>query len=285
MFESILSTTELEQISSSPETLIVDCRFSLANTNEGRNLYETGHIPGAVFCDLNQDLSTRITPLSSRHPLPAAEDFQKLLGSWGVTPRTQVVCYDNDSGSMAAGRLWWMLKICGHQAAAVLNGGYPAWMNDGRPVEIVSPKPREAVQNGYVFNPLKYISTIEMEQMHRDRSALVVDARSAVRYAGLEEPLDTTGGHIPGAVNLPYLNLLDDEGKLLPSENLHAILSKLLQSTPPARTGIYCGSGVTSILILLAMESIGLKGARIYPGSWSEWIRDGKHPIAAGARI
>ncbi len=281
-YSSIISTDELGNIIDQPNVLLVDCRFQLADPNAGRFLYQKDHLPGAYFCDLNQDMSAKPTPTSSRHPLPEMKNFQSLLSGWGVTPETQVVVYDSDGGAMAAVRLWWMLKICGHSNVAVLDGGYPKWILEARPVNNQVPPERKRVQNQYKFNPNQYLATTQIEKIYRSPEWLLLDARSQSRFLGLEDTVDPISGHIPNAVNLPFADLLESPGKLIARDRLETILKQAMGKYEPDRIIVYCGSGVTSILLVLAMEYLGMNGARVYPGSWSEWIRDTRHEIAAG---
>lgn len=281
-YTTIITTDELATLMEAKDILLVDCRFELAYPDSGYEMYLADHLPGAVYCDLNQQMSSKPTPTTSRHPLPDLHSFQTLLSDWGVDPSTQVIVYDAEGGAMAACRLWWMLKACGHENAAILDGGYPKWLIENRPTESTLPQPRKRVKNEYVIAPETYLSTIQMERIYRDPSWLMIDARSALRFSGYEDQVDPISGHIPNAINLPYAQLLDGTGKLLPKPVLSEILNTLLSNHNPEKTVVYCGSGVTSILVLVAMEWCGIKGARLYPGSWSEWIRDSKHEIAAG---
>lgn len=282
MYTNIITTDELAATLDNKNLLLVDCRFELADPESGEYMYLQDHLPGAYFCDLNKDMATKITPTTGRHPLPNINNFQRLLSNWGVTPDTQIVIYDAEGGAMAAARLWWMLKICGHQAIAILDGGYPKWILEDRPVEKKTPPARKPVQNNYQFNPDLYVSTQEIERIHSDPNWIIIDARSSQRFLGLEDMIDRIAGHIPGAVNLPYAELIEVPGKLLPKEGLSTKLSKVLGKYRPDQAVVYCGSGVTSILLVVALEYVGLPGAKVYPGSWSEWIRETRHQISAG---
>ena len=281
-FTTFISTNELAAIIDKPNVLIVDCRFELADPDSGQEMYLTDHIPGAVYCDLNQQMSSKMTPTSSRHPLPDKSSFQQLLSSWGVQPSVQVVVYDAEGGAMAAGRLWWMLKGCGHNAIAILDGGYPKWLVEDRPTESTLPAPRKTTNNNYEIDPTFSLSSKQVEKIHTDPDWLLIDARNPQRFAGFEEVIDPIAGHIPNAINLPYAQLLDPTLKLLPVNILKEKFNSLFGNRSINQLGIYCGSGVTSILVLAAMEYCGFHGSKLYVGSWSEWIRESKHEIAAG---
>lgn len=280
MYTTLITTDQLSEILADPSLVIIDCRFSLSNSSLGRRQYQSDHLPHAHYADLNLDLSAKTTLTTGRHPLPAPQDFQRLLSGWGVSPQHQVVVYDAEGGAMAASRLWWLLKLYGCTAAAVLDGGYSAWKSEGRPTTQRIP----ALQHEHGFtgrmNSTMYLTMPQMEVFYRDPDRLVMDARTAGRYAGLEETIDLVAGHIPGAINLPYTTLIGPDGKLLPAEKIRAIFKEKAGNTPPENITVYCGSGVTSALILLAMESAGIHRIKLYPGSWSEWIRSSHHQIA-----
>ena len=237
-----------------------------------------GHVPGAVHVDLERDLSAPVTPVSGRHPLPAPADFAATLVRLGIGNDTRVVCYDAGSGAFAA-RLWWMLRWLGHDAVAVLDGGFAAWVAEGRPVATDEPLPRRAAafvprpRPGMVLDTAGVIGALE-------RRESLVDVRGAERFAGKVEPLDAVAGHVPGAVNLPYLENLDAAGRF----RGQAELGELWRSRTGAAAGrapiCMCGSGVTACQGLLALEVAGIAGGRLYAGSWSEWIRDPVRPVA-----
>jgi len=281
---------------------VIDCRFDLMNPGAGRQAYQAGHIPGAVYADLNRDLSARPTSASGRHPLPDPDAFASWLRTRGVGNSTQVVAYDDANGSYAA-RLWWMLRWLGHTQVAVLDGGIKAWVAEGGalqagPVAAAPAQPRPAQQQptqsqpGSGFSPrvdaTAVISSAELaDRLRTPRGlraphSLLVDARSALRYAGKVEPLDSVAGHVPGAVNHPFTENLAPDGRFLPAAELRRRWDARLAGTPPAAVMAMCGSGVTACHNLLSLEVAGLRGAKLYAGSWSEWIRDPKRPIARG---
>ncbi|MCP4165214.1 MAG: sulfurtransferase [Chloroflexi bacterium] len=279
MYTTLISTGELSEHLTDPDWVVVDCRFSLADTSRGRDDYAVSHIAGAVYAHLDDDLSGDIIPgQTGRHPLPDPETFARLLGTWGIAAGTQVVAYDDFGGGIAA-RLWWMLRWLGHEAVAVLDGGWPAWKGEGRATASGrETKPtREFVPNPQVD---MILTAGEVESIRLDPDYCLIDARAAERYRGETEPIDPVAGHIPGAVNLPWPANIDAGGRFLPKEALRARYQPLIQDYPPQRIVCYCGSGVTACHTLLAMAYVDLGHARMYAGSWSEWITDSDRAIA-----
>ena len=278
MYTTIISTQDLAQISAKENLVIVDCRFELAKPELGFQQYQVSHIPGAVYAHLYQDLSSKPTPQTGRHPLPDPEEMVKRFSTWGIDDSIQVVVYDTAGGSMAA-RLWGLLKYFGFDNTAVLDGSFSKWTGENRPLESGIHTNQPAT-----FKPKMRVDFIvsweDVDRYRNDPSWKLVDARSEVRFRGEEELIDPIAGHIPGAVNRFHgLNLTPD-GVFKPAGQLRSEFLELLGSIPPERTIVYCGSGVTSIHHLVAMEYAGLPGARLYVGSWSEWIRDPSRPIA-----
>ena len=282
-FSTLISAKELERHLHDPNWVIADCRFDLADTNKGRREYLEAHIPGAVYAHMDDDLSGRIlTGVTGRHPLPKIERVVEVFSRWGITKGVQVVVYDAAGGSLAAGRLWWMLRWLGHDAAVVLDGGWTKWEADRMPKSsgddknqpgIFRPEPR----------PEMVVSVEEVEVMHTEGSYRILDARAYERYLGVVEPIDPVAGHIPGAVSAPYLENLTDEGIFHCPEELRKRFENLLGNARPEDTAHYCGSGVTSIHNLLAMELAGLNGSKLYAGSWSEWVASPGRPVAVGS--
>jgi len=280
-FTTVIEPAEVARHLGDPRWVFVDCRFDLANPNAGYEQYRSGHIPGARYAHLNQDLSGPITPSTGRHPLPPLEEFARRLGAWGIDERSQVIAYDDAGGAIAA-RLWWMLHWVGHEAAAVLNGGLKAWLAAGLPLEVDERRPTPAT---FVARPRaeQAVTLDELVPALADRSVVLVDARSADRFAGQNETLDPVAGHIPGARNHPFMSNLDAERRFLPPRVLRERWSKTLADASADRVVTMCGSGVTACHDLLALQIAGFSGARLYPGSWSEWIRDARRPIATGS--
>ncbi|AWH20949.1 MULTISPECIES: sulfurtransferase [Stenotrophomonas] len=261
---------------------VVDARASLADPQAGAGQYAAGHIPGAVYADLNHDLSDLGRSGHGRHPLPDSDAFAATLGQWGITPETQVVVYDGSDGSMAAARLWWLLRLIGHSRVAVLDGGMAAWLAAGQPV--VTGRSEVAAQPPYPgrFDSTQVASADEIAARLKHAPGWLVDARAGERFRGEVEPLDPVAGHVPGAVNRPFaLNVAD--GRLRDAQELRAELQSVIGNQDPQRVVLMCGSGVTACHLLLAMESAGLSGARLYSDSWSGWVSDSSRPVATGA--
>jgi thiosulfate/3-mercaptopyruvate sulfurtransferase len=258
---------------------VLDCRFELTAPHKGYANYLNGHIPGARYVHLDKDLAGPVTRESGRHPLPTPEQFAACLGSWGVTPGTFVVAYDDSGGAIAA-RLWWMLRWFGHRGAAILNGGIGAWSGAGQPLETEIPLWDQTV---YPIPKVKksWVATTADVEQGISRGVRLLDARAAARFRGEVESIDTVAGHIPGAVNLPFSQLLGQGGKFLPAEQIAAAFSAKRPDKGAANDTIaMCGSGVTACHLLFAMEIAGLGLGRLYVGSWSEWIRDPARPTA-----
>jgi thiosulfate/3-mercaptopyruvate sulfurtransferase len=256
-----------------PDLVVVDCRFRLQDPDAGRQLYREGHIVGAHFLDLNRDLSSPLSSVGGRHPLPEARQFQERLRALGVRAQSWVVAYD-DEGSGAA-RLWWLLQFYGHPRVSVLNGGYPLWVARGYPVSSVEPAPSVG---DFVARPELH-RVVSHDVLRTQKDALVViDARDAERFRGEFEPVDRLGGHIPGAINWPYKQLLVGPAQFPPEEQIRAFYRDLPTTSPV----VYCGSGVSACVHALAMTVAGLQPV-LYPGSWSDWIAHPDAPIARGS--
>jgi thiosulfate/3-mercaptopyruvate sulfurtransferase len=261
---------------------IVDCRFDLKDDGWGRNQYLGAHIPGAVHADLNADLAGQRTGSNGRHPLPPAEALAAAFGRLGIDNDTQVVVYDQDSGLFAS-RLWWSLRYLGHEAVALLDGGWAKWTREGR-----STASGDETRPPAVFTPAarsSYRVTVD-DVMAKvgDPKTLLVDARGAERFEGREEPLDRVAGHIPGAANHFYKWNLSPDGTMLPAEELRRTFDTLLDGRSPEQAVMYCGSGVSACHNLIAMEHAGLTGTPLYVGSWSEWSSDPSRPVETGPR-
>lgn len=282
MYTTLVDSAELAAQSASPDWAIIDCRFDLARPQWGAQAYSAGHIPGAIYADLDRDLSGRITPESGRHPLPDIGSFSAILGRWGIDANVQVVSYDQGNGAYAA-RLWWLLRWLGHPRVAVLNGGFAAWQQAALPVG-VEPVVRAARQFVPQPSASQIVPTEALAQWVRGGQLAsgprtLVDARAADRFAGQNETLDAVAGHIPGARNHPFARNVDQQGRFLPAAELRSRWIGTLGGQSAADTISMCGSGVTACHNLLALEVAGLPGARLYAGSWSEWIRDARRPV------
>lgn len=279
LYTTLISTGELAAQLDNPDWTIVDARFTLREPDRGERDYRTAHIPGAVYAHLDRDLSSpQIMGQTGRHPLPPLETLTARLGDWGIDARTQVIVYD-DAGGMIAGRLWWMLRWLGHDAAALLDGGWPRWQQEGRPVcagvETRAPRRFEAH-----LRPELVATAEEIEARLGSPDLHLFDARAADRFRGENETLDPVGGHIPGAVSAPYVENLRPDGLMLPPDQLAARFEGLLGDAPAAEAIFYCGSGVSAAHDVLATQHAGLPMPRLYVGSWSDWVSTGRRPVA-----
>ncbi|MBT6152006.1 MAG: sulfurtransferase, partial [Chloroflexi bacterium] len=257
----------------------IDCSFSLAKPELGRKNYLERHIPGAFYAHLGEDLSGPIIAgKTSRHPLPPIEDFVEKLSNWGIDKESQVIVYD-DAGGMVAGRLWWMIQWLGHENVALLNGGIQEWEKKYFPTNDQLPNfSREEFNPNVQRNRL--VEVEELEKLRESPHHLLVDSRASERYSGKEENLDHTAGHIPGAVNLHFQGNLDENGLFLNKELLKKRFSEIHKELAIENTIYYCGSGVSANHNLIAIKYAGFGNAKLYAGSWSEWITDEKRPIA-----
>ncbi|WP_045760822.1 sulfurtransferase [Xanthomonas albilineans] len=269
-----------------PDLRIVDARFAPAALLDPsaadvmRQAYAQAHLPGAVYADLNTDLSDLRRPGLGRHPLPEDAVFAGTLGRWGIAPHTQVVVYDAADGSMAAARLWWMLGLLGHRRVAVLDGGLAEWRRLCLPETdaVVSPSPLAPYPQR--FDVSRIVAAEEVLARLHEAPGWLLDARAGERFRGEVEPIDGVAGHVPGAVNRPLGENLRD-GRLRAAHELRAELEPLLCGRDPREVVVMCGSGVTACHLLLALEHAGLQGARVYAGSWSGWIADPARPCAS----
>lgn len=278
MFRTLITPETLNEHLGEPGTRIVDCRFDLARPDAGELAWRQAHIPGAVYAHLDRDLSAPVRPDSGRHPLPDADQLVARLGEWGVGADTQVVAYDASGGAIAA-RLWWLLRWLGHEAVAVLDGGWQGWQAHGFPVDdaVIAVQPVGFPRRAPLAVPLQTDDVLPAVNGAHDLR--LVDARGAERYRGDVEPIDSVAGHIPGAVNRPFNDNLGGDGFFLPPDILRERFQQI-SNGHAERVVHYCGSGVTACHNVLAMEHSGLSGSRLYAGSWSEWIRDPSHPVA-----
>lgn len=279
-YRTLISVAELAQGIGNPDWCVVDCRHDLVNPGFGRDAYADAHIPGAVFLSLDDDLSGAKTGTNGRHPLPATAKVAETIGELGIGNDTQVIAYD-DAGGMYAARLWWMLRWLGHDAVAVLDGGYRSWCDAGHPVTSAL---QQRVPARFDFTTQEAMSVDAAEVLHRlqNRTLYIIDARSPDRFRGENESLDPVAGHIPGAWNRFFRDNLGEDGRFRPAGELRAAFAAIIGGVPPDAVIHQCGSGVTACHNLLAMEHAGLAGSRLYPGSWSEWCADPARPIATG---
>ncbi|MDZ7750055.1 MAG: sulfurtransferase [Halofilum sp. (in: g-proteobacteria)] len=277
--KTLIDTDTLRRHLGDPGWRVVDCRFDLADPGAGEAAWAQAHVPGAVYAHLERDLSGPTGPDTGRHPLPDPEDLADWLGAHGIGNDTQVVACDADSGAFAA-RLWWLLRWLGHDAVAVLDGGLAAWRAGGHPVDADAPAPAPA---GFRPRPRDAAMRASAQELEDAHGPLVVDARSAERFRGEHEPIDPVAGHVPGARNRPFPSNLDAHGHWRSPQALRAEWARLLGTAELAGVVHMCGSGVTACHNALAMEHAGLRGSRLYAGSWSEWITAPGRGVATGS--
>jgi thiosulfate/3-mercaptopyruvate sulfurtransferase len=279
-YGTLISTAVLASHLDDPAYAIVDCRAKLDDLGWGAREHAASHIPGAVHADLTHDLSGPKSGTNGRHPLPAADALAHTFSRLGITSGIQVVAYDQDNG-MFASRLWWLLRWLGHDAVAVLDGGFKQWLAEGRPVESGA---THRAARAFSGSPRADMAIgVETVASHLgDASTRLVDARAPERYRGDSEPIDKVGGHIPGATNHFFQWNLDEQGLFRTPEELRATIGASVGDVPADRIVCYCGSGVTACHNLLALEHAGLTGAKLYAGSWSEWSADPNRPVEKG---
>jgi thiosulfate/3-mercaptopyruvate sulfurtransferase len=283
MYTTLISAADLASHIDDPSWVVVDCRHDLANLSAGREGYAVAHLPHAVFADMETELSGPKRGadgvLRGRHPLPERDALIETLRSWGINDDSQVVAYDAHGGMFAA-RLWCLMRLVGHQAVAVLDGGMAAWQAAGQPLSRqVDSKPR-----GGISARASLVPTVTADEVQANigcGSSIVVDARSPDRYRGENETIDPVGGHIPGARNRFFKDNLGPDGRFKPAQALRADFALLFND--PKAAIMQCGSGVTACHNLLALEIADLPGAALYPGSWSEWCADPQRPVSTGA--
>ena len=276
---TLVGVDELAGALGNEELRIVDARFALMDPLAGRSAYQDSHLPGAVHADLNRDLSDLARAGEGRHPLPDSAAFVRKLGEWSIAPHHQVVVYDGGDGSMAAARLWWMLKLLGHGRVAVLDGGLAAWRAQGLPETASMNSPAAGPAYPADFDASRIVSAEEVRSRLGQASGWLLDARAGERFRGEAEPIDPVAGHVPGAVNRPVADNLSG-GRFKPSWQLREEIVPLLPGGKADEVVVMCGSGVTACHLLLALEYAGLHGARVYAGSWSGWISDPSRPVA-----
>jgi len=278
-----------------PNTVIIDARGG----QDSHQRYLAGHLQNAIYADLDKHLAAKVTDASigGRHPLPVIEDFATLLGTWGVTPKSHVIVYDDKAAANSAARLWWMLRAIGHKNVQVLNGGLQAVAKAG--IALSTEMNTAALTASSIAStgshavsttpyPVRdgYTGTADIQETGAaalDEHRLVIDVRETPRYLGQIEPIDLIAGHIPGAINLPYINNLDADGRYLPAAILRKAYEEVLAGIKPEDVIVHCGSGVTACHTLLGMEYAGISGPKLYVGSWGEWSRRGL-PIAKETR-
>jgi thiosulfate/3-mercaptopyruvate sulfurtransferase len=282
MYRTLVSVKALQDNLFNATWCVVDCRHDLGDFAAGFAAYQAGHIPNATFAHIEEDLSGEKTAHDGRHPLPRREDLAAIFEEWGISDDTQIVAYDAQGGQFAS-RLWWLARWLGHEAVAVLDGGWPAWL-----AQTGWPSTEDADRVPGKFTPRAPLEqTVDAGAVlanARGDDHLLVDARAAERFEGRVEPIDPVAGHVPGAVNRFWqANLSAPNGAFKPAAQLRAEYEALLGGRAPDQVVQMCGSGISAAHNLLAMQHAGLHGARLYAGSWSEWIRDPARPVATGA--
>ncbi len=276
MYNTLIEAQTLAGRLSDPDWIIADCRYDLADKRAGYLSYQEGHIPGAVYAGLHNDLSgSRPVTDCGRHPMPSAGELEEKLSAMGIHNHSQVVAYDESGGAFAA-RLWWLLRYAGHEKAAVLDGGLDAWRQAGFALETKQP---EIVAGTFKASPNSGRLAIVQEISTISR---LVDSREPARYSGDTEPIDRVGGHIPGALNHHWKDNLDEQGKFLPPARLKTVFKDIYADAKSDDVTFYCGSGVTACHNLLSAVHAGYPLPRLYAGSWSEWSSDPARPVAVG---
>lgn len=272
----LVSVSELAKLLQEKSVLLFDCRFNLMDPEAGKLAWLESHIPGARYVNLNVDLSSPHIPgVTGRHPLPDRDSWINQVKQWGISPEQRVIMYDDAGGAFAA-RMWWLLRWIGHDNAAVLDGGWQAWLESGGEISTLPPEPRAVADYDYVSLP-PLTRSIEVADIDADQQ-LLLDARELKRFIGEVEPIDPVAGHIPGAICSPMSNNLDDRGHF---KSVAGLREKFAEAGATEKTVVcYCGSGVTAAHNILAMRIAGLQEPALYAGSWSEWITDSRRPVA-----
>ncbi|KAA9132554.1 sulfurtransferase [Marinihelvus fidelis] len=275
----LITARELAGQAGPDAPLVVDCRFNLADPDAGQREWRQARIPGAVYAHLDDDLAGPVTAQSGRHPLPGPERFASFLSRSGWQPGRHMVAYDAQGGAFAA-RLWWLMRYFGHDTVRLLDGGWSAWVRAALPIEQGEPAAVEpSAGTALVPDPSMVVNVDGLAEDLESKAVRLLDARGADRFEGRNEAIDPVAGHVPGAHSAPFTGNLA-EGVFLSPADLAARFTALLDGRAPAEVVHMCGSGVTACHNLYAMEYAGLAGSRLYPGSWSEWIRDPQRPVA-----
>ncbi|MCX7089056.1 MAG: sulfurtransferase [Methylococcales bacterium] len=277
-YTTLINHDALSRNLNSANWVVIDARFSLADSDAGFKAYRLGHIPNARYAHLDKDLSSAITTITGRHPLPDFRLLAKKLGQWGINNSSQIVVYDDASGAFA-GRLWWLLRCMGHNQVAVLEGGFKDWQTRGHAITTTLPTLKPCIFRPYL-DDTAWLNATQVQNSLAQKSICLIDARTPERFRGEQEPIDPIAGHIPGALNRAFQKNLDNNGLFLKAEQLREHFKALIGNTAPEQVVHMCGSGVTACHNLLAMEVAGLTGSKLYAGSWSEWIRNKNLAVA-----
>jgi thiosulfate/3-mercaptopyruvate sulfurtransferase len=279
MTSPLLSTATLAAQLNDANLVVVDSRHDLMNPSVGRDAYAAGHIPGAIFMSIDDDLSTKKSGSNGRHPLPSPEVFAATLSAKGIGNASKVVVYDGGN-AMYAGRLWWMLRWLGHTNVFALDGGFAQWQKEDRAVETQPNAHAPASFQATIHDSMR-LSADDTLAAITDPNRRILDARALERYRGDVEPVDPVAGHIPGAVNRAF-GLNQRDGLFKPADELKREFEAILAGRAPTQLIHQCGSGVSACANMLAMEHAGLAGSKLYAGSWSEWCSDASRPVATG---
>lgn len=280
LWTTLVSAQDLADALGRDGLIVFDTRHSLTAPEAGEAAWRDAHIPGAFYAHLDRELSDHRKAHAGRHPWPDATEFTAALGRWGVTPHHQVVVYDAADGALAAARMWYMLRLLGHERVAVLDGGLQHWQALGLPTESDLPVAHPAAPYPASFDAHRLLDARQV-QAHLAAGGVLLDARAAERFRGDVEPIDRVAGHVPGARNRPYAQSMRD-GRFRPAQELAEDFGGLLAGHEAGNVVAMCGSGVTACHLLLSLEHAGLKGARLFTGSWSGWIDDPSRPVATG---
>jgi thiosulfate/3-mercaptopyruvate sulfurtransferase len=278
-YTTLISAADLAPLVASGDVILFDCEFDLANAAAGHATYLEGHLPGALYLHLDDDLSSAPSGTNGRHPLPDPSVFEAKMRAAGLKAGQQVVAYDSAGGPYAA-RTWWLLRWLGHEPVAVLDGGKAAWIAAAQPIESGEPAaPAPGDFTAIAPDPAATVSADDVLANIDSKASLVIDARTAERWRGEPSPLDPVSGHIPGAGNRWFKDNLNADGSFKPADALASDWQAVIGDTASDALILQCGSGVTACHNALALEVAGLKGAKLYPGSWSEWISDPSRPV------
>lgn len=280
-FTTLIDAATLAKHVERSDWVLFDCRFELGNASWGEREYAAGHLPNAHYLHLDRDLSSPVGDGTGRHPLPDPEQFARALSTRGVGAECQLVAYDQGNGVYAS-RLWWLARWIGLGKVAVLDGGLAAWKSAGLPLTQAIPQSAPGPLP-ITMNTGAWLTADDVDRLRAQPGTLLVDARGPDRFAGRNETIDPVAGHVPGARNHPFAGNLGPDGRFLDAAALRRRWSTVLGSLPASAIVAMCGSGVSACQNLLALEHAGLSGARLYPGSWSEWIRDPRRPVATGS--
>ncbi|MBL7859345.1 MAG: sulfurtransferase [Cyclobacteriaceae bacterium] len=277
----LIAAAEVRELQKDSNVTWIDARGGPG----AKERYEGGHLPNAIFVDLETELSQKSeNPANGgRHPLPDVKQFGVLLGRIGIRPSSHIIIYDDKGGAMAAARFWWMLKAAGHEKVQVVDGGLDALIREGLVLDAGNAKTPASLAPYYIEGwKLPTVTIADVERASANPEYVVIDVRESFRYRGEREPIDLVAGHIPGAVNIPFMeNNLQSDGRFQTAEALTSTYRSFIGNRPLENVIVHCGSGVTACHTLLALHQAGLEGARLYVGSWSEWSRSGR-PIATG---